>query len=167
MLHRKEGNVRRRPVAARSRRLALYIAALVAASAAHAEGSSKGHGEGGRFAVYYPIIAKYNKSGERFRIEGACRSACTLFLSIRNVCVDRSALLSFHAGPDAKTRKWVRNSSSTRTMLRAYKPALKRYLLDGHHVESSTYHTLKGATLIDRFGYAECPPPLPVKRERS
>ncbi len=150
--------------------LALLIIALGVASAALADGSSKGYGAGGRFARYYPVIRKYNKSGELFRIEGFCRSACTLFLSIRNVCIERDAFLSFHAGPDRKTKKWVRNSSSTRTMLAAYKPKLRRYLLDGHHVDSRRYHTLKGETLIDRFGYAECPhpiPPLPVKRDRS
>src|SRR5262245_37251340 len=98
------------------------VAMLVAAFAALAEGSSKGHGEGGRFAVYYPIIAKYNKSGELFRIEGACRSACTLFLGIRNVCVDPKATLAFHGGPDAKTHKIGPDTSSTRGMLAAYKP---------------------------------------------
>ena len=86
------------------------------------------------------------------------------------MCIDRSAFLSFHAGPDAKTHKWVRNSSSTRAMLAAYKPKLRKYLFDGHHVDSAKYFTLKGATLIDRFGYKECPPPkpeLPVRRERG
>jgi len=150
--------------------LALCVIALGSAPAVLADGSSRPHGAGGRFAVYYPIIKKYNKSGERFRIEGFCRSACTLFLSIRNVCIERAAFLSFHAGPDRRTHKWVRNSSSTRAMLRAYKPKLRKYLLDGHHVDSSKYFTLKGATLIDTFGYRECPPPkppLPIKRERS
>jgi len=147
--------------------LALCLLAAAAAPAALADGSSKPHGGGGRFAVYYPIIAKYNKSGERFRIEGFCRSACTLFLSIRNVCIERNAFLSFHAGPDRKTHKWVRNSSSTRAMLKAYKPGLRKYLLDGHHVDQRKYFTMKGATLIDKFGYAECPPDLPVKRERG
>jgi hypothetical protein len=139
-------------------------------TAAGADGSSRPHGGGGRFAVYFPIIAKYNKSGERFRIEGFCRSACTLFLGIRNVCVDRKAFVSFHAGPDRVTKKWGPNSSSTKTMLRAYKPALRRYLVDGHHVDRRTYHTLSGATLIDRFGYHECPPgtpPLPIRAERG
>ena len=83
----------------------LCALALVAHTPARADGSSKPHGEGGRFAVYYPIIAKYNKSGELFRIEGVCRSACTLFLGIRNVCIERKAELSFHAGPDRKTHK--------------------------------------------------------------
>lgn len=123
-----------------------------------ADGSSKGHGEGGRFAVYYPIIEKYNKSGELFRIEGACKSACTLFLGIRNVCVDRKAYLSFHAGPDSKTKKWGPNSSSTRAMQAAYSSSLRTYLRSGHHMDTPQYHTLSGAVLIDRFGYRECKP---------
>ncbi len=142
---------------------------LAAAPAALADGSSKGHGEGGRFAVYYPIIAKYNKSGDLFRIEGVCRSACTLFLSSATCAWIGAAFVSFHAGPDAKSKKWVRDSSSTRAMLAAYKPKLRKYLLDGHHVDSATYFTMKGADLIDTFGYKECKPPrpeLPAKRER-
>jgi hypothetical protein len=138
--------------------IALCFIALAAAPAAFADGSSRPHGGGGRFAVYTPIIAKYNRSGERFRIEGVCRSACTLFLSIRNVCIERKAELSFHGGPDAKTHKVGPSSTSTRGMLAAYKPALRRYLLDGHHMDTSAYHTLSGATLIDTFGYPACKP---------
>jgi hypothetical protein len=149
--------------------LSVMCAAAMIAAPAHADGTSRGYGAGGRFSRYWPVIRKYNKSGERFRIVGFCRSACTLFLSIKSVCIERGAFVSFHAGPDARTGKWVRNSSSTRKMLKAYRPALRRYLLDGHHVDSRRYFTMKGATLIDRFGYRECPPPkppIPVKRER-
>ncbi len=145
----------------RSLRLPFGVALLIAAApavSAWADGSSRPHGQGGRFAVYYPIIAKYNKSGERFRIEGECRSACTLFLSIRNVCVDRKALLAFHGGPDAKTHKVGPGSSSSRGMLAAYKPKLRQYLLDGHHLDSSKYHELAGTALIEKFGYPECKP---------
>lgn len=137
---------------------ALCLVLVLPIAPSFAEGSSKGHGEGGRFAVYFPIIAKYNKNGEVFRVEGACKSACTLFLGIRNACVDRKAFLSFHAGPDRVTKKWGPNSSSTKTMLAAYKPALRKYLVDGHHVDTRQYHTLTGATLIDKFGYRECKP---------
>lgn len=150
----------------------VVIALLLATGGAApviADGSSKPYGAGGRFATYFPIIAKYNKSGEMFRVEGVCRSACTLFLSIRNVCVDRKALISFHAGPDRVTKKWNASSSSTKTMLAAYKSELRAYLVKGHHVDSARYHTLAGATLIDKFGYPECAPrtpPLPVRAER-
>lgn len=150
----------------------VVVALLLAAGGAVpavADGSSRPYGAGGRFATYFPVIAKYNKSGETFRVEGVCRSACTLFLSIRNVCVDRKALVSFHAGPDRVTKKWNASSSSTKTMLAAYKPQLRAYLVGGHHVDSARYHTLSGATLIDKFGYQECAPrtpPLPVRAER-
>jgi hypothetical protein len=42
-------------------------------------------------------------------------------------------------------------------MLAAYKPKLRRYLLDGHHLDTSNYHELSGAKLIDTFGYLACP----------
>ncbi len=61
-------------------------------------GTSAGYGMGGRFARFDPVVSQYNRSGELFRIEGHCQSACTLFLAIRNVCVERSATLLFHAG---------------------------------------------------------------------
>lgn len=156
--------MKRKPIPAILSALIVLVAASLAGGAL-AEGTSKSYGAGGRFARYYPVIAKYNKSGDLFRIVGFCRSACTLFLSIKNVCIERGAFLSFHAGPDAKTKKWVRNSSSTRAMLAAYKPKLRKYLLDGHHVDSAKYFTMTGTTLIDDFGYRECPPPLPVKRD--
>jgi hypothetical protein len=46
-------------------------------------GTSQGYGNGGRFVVYDPIVAAHNRSGELFRIQGHCQSACTLFLGIR------------------------------------------------------------------------------------
>ena len=65
-----------------------------------AVGSSQPYGKGGWFAQFDPIVRQYNQSGEQFRIEGHCQSACTLFLGIRNVCIVRSARLLFHAGHD-------------------------------------------------------------------
>src|SRR5437764_11547089 len=65
-----------------------------------AEGSSKGYGMGGWFEQFDPVVRQYNQSGELFRIAGHCQSACTLFLSIRNVCIEPSAQLLFHAGHD-------------------------------------------------------------------
>jgi len=65
---------------------------------AAAEGSSVGHGEG--VPDFVAIVRQNNASREPFRIEGVCKSAFTLFLGIRNVCVERSATLMFHAGHD-------------------------------------------------------------------
>jgi hypothetical protein len=77
--------------------IALFVVLFSSSAMA---GTSQGYGVGGRFAVYDPIVAAHNKSGELFKIEGRCQSACTLFLGIRNLCIERNAVLAFHAGND-------------------------------------------------------------------
>jgi len=116
-------------------------------------GTSQGYGNGGRFAVYDPIVAAHNERGELFRIQGHCQSACTLFLGIRNVCVERSARLLFHAGND---RSGQISETSTQHMLSAYNSRLRQYLVSGGHVKTMAFHTLSGGDLIDKFGYKEC-----------
>jgi hypothetical protein len=103
--------------------------------------------------VYAPIVAAHNQSGELFRIEGRCQSACTLFFGIRNVCIERSAVLAFHGGND---RSGKISATSTQHMLNAYKPRLRQYLVAGGYTQSQTFHDVSGTELIDRFGYKEC-----------
>ena len=81
----------------------LYVSVVLIAGPASlslADGSSVPYGEGGYVPDFVKIVRQYNASGEQFRIEGICKSACTLFLGIRNVCVERDAKLLFHAGHD-------------------------------------------------------------------
>jgi hypothetical protein len=124
-------------------------------SSAFAEGTSLGHGEGGRIVDFLPIVQQYNANGELFSIQGVCKSACTLFLGIRNICIERDATLMFHGGhPGERHRSDTRAS---RAMLYRYNKALRHYLLEGHHMDSNEYYTLMGSELIDRFRYRECP----------
>jgi hypothetical protein len=134
-----------------------YFAALILAllsSSAMAAGSSQGYGMGGQFARFDPVVAEYNRSGELFRIEGHCQSACTLFLGIRNVCVEPGAQLLFHAGHD---RQRNITAKSTNHMLAAYKPKLRQYLVSNHHMDTLAFHTIPGREMIDKFGYKACP----------
>lgn len=128
------------------------LCALIS-SAAAADGSSAGYGMGGQFARFDPVVAQYNASGEAFRIEGHCQSACTLFLAIRNVCIDRGAELLFHAGHN-KQREIT--AQYTNHMLAAYKPALRNYLVANGYVKTLDFHTISGAEMISKFGYREC-----------
>ena len=34
---------------------------------------------------------------------------------------------------------------------------LRKYLIDNHYMETLAFHTIPGSTIIDRFGYKECP----------
>jgi hypothetical protein len=56
--------------------------------------------KGEKAADLLKIVRQYKARGDEFRIVGICRSACTLFLGIRNVCVQRDAQPMFHAGHD-------------------------------------------------------------------
>ena len=73
---------------------------------------------------------------------------------MRNVCVERSATLLFHAGRD---RQRNINAGSTQRMLSAYNARLRKYVLDSHYMDTLEFHTIPGSKIIDTFGYRECP----------
>lgn len=121
-------------------------------------GSSVPFADGGYIPDFLKIVRQYNASGDEFRIEGICKSACTLFLGIRNVCVQRDAQLMFHAGHDLAEDRTGPDTRASRALLSQYNEALRHYLLEGHHMDSEALHPLEGRVLIERFGYRECPP---------
>jgi hypothetical protein len=131
---------------------------LVAAptSLSLADASSLPYSEGGYLPDFIKIVRQYNESGEPFRIEGTCKSACTLFLGIRSVCVERDAKLMFHAGHDIAENRTGPDTRASRAALYRYNERLRRYLLDGHFMDTDAFHTLLGSELVDRFGYREC-----------
>ena len=133
----------------------------LAGQPAYADGSvsSLGMGYGARdqaaFGRFLNVIQQYNASGERFRIDSHCQSACTIFLSIRNVCITPAAVLYFHSGGDPQTNRV--DPASTQHMLAAYNPALRQYVTDNHFMDTFAFHAISGSDMITRFGYPACP----------
>jgi hypothetical protein len=131
------------------------IAALLLSLATTAmAGTSAGYEMGGRFARFDPVVSQHNQSGELFRIEGHCQSACTLFLGIRNVCIDPNATLLFHAGHDRERNV---TASSTNHMLSAYNTRLRNFVMSSHYMDTLEFHEISGRDMIRKFGYRECP----------
>jgi len=131
-----------------------------AGQSAYADGSvsSLGMGYGApdraAFARFLAVVQQYNASGERFRIDAHCQSACTMFLSIRNVCVTPGATLLFHAGGSMK--KGIISPSTTQQMLSTYNAALRQYVSDNHFMDTFAFHPIPGSQIIKRFGYPAC-----------
>jgi hypothetical protein len=73
------------------------------------------------------------------------------------MCIERDATPMFHGGHDIQEDITGPDTRASRAMLYRYNEALRRYLLEGHYMDSDEYHTLMGSELIDRFGYRECP----------
>jgi len=122
------------------------LALLLAAPAAAA--TSSPYAKGGRTKDFAVDVEQHRRSGELFRITGHCQSACTMFLALRNVCVEPGARLLFHAGD---------NAAATRRMMNSYNAKLRAYLTQRRIMESPTFHTISGRDMINRFGYRACP----------
>jgi hypothetical protein len=132
----------------------IVASALILFSTSAMAGSSAGYGMGGQFTRFDPVVSEYNQSGELFRIEGHCQSACTLLLGIRNVCVERTAKLLFHAGHD---RNKNIKPAETAHMLSAYNPQLRAFVTANHYMDTLDFHTISGGDMIQKFGYKSCP----------
>ena len=132
----------------------IAAAALLPVSTSAIAGNNAGFEMGGKYARFDPVVSQYNQSGELFRIEGHCQSSCTLFLGIRNVCVDRNATLLFHAAHD---RGQNVSPSLTSHMLGAYNAGLRNYVTANHYMETLAFHSISGRDMIRKFGYRECP----------
>jgi hypothetical protein len=130
-----------------------------AAAPARADGSVSALNMGmgarsGEMPRFDAVVRQYNASGERFRIDSHCQSACTLFLAIRNVCITPEASLLFHAG--GNRNRGIFSPAATQHMLNAYKPALRKYVSDNHFMDTFEFHTISGSEMISRFGYRAC-----------
>jgi hypothetical protein len=126
---------------------------LLNSSFAMADGSSLPLWRGGTHAEFDSVIALYNQSGERFRIEGVCKSTCPMLLGIRNVCVDRNASLQFH-GAHNKGQITARLNNH---LIMHFNGKLRIYLRSNHILDTLTFHVISGVDLIQKFGYRECP----------
>jgi hypothetical protein len=118
-----------------------------------AVGSSLPYGQGGWFPQLDPIVQRYNQSGEQFRIEGLCKSACVIFLGIRNICIVRSAQLLFHGAHD---HQGVIRPHLTRHLMSHFNARLRAYLVANHAMETLAFTTISGSDMISKFGYREC-----------
>jgi hypothetical protein len=139
-------------------RLALLgcLATVAWTSPALADGSSLPYGGGGPMAKFDAIIGQYNASGELFRIEGHCQSSCTMFLAIRNVCVDPGANLLFHAALSVSERDHAPYPERNRHMASHYNSSLRGFVLAHHYMDSFAFHPISGRDIIRKFGYRQC-----------
>ena len=127
-------------------RLWLSLAALCLAMPAFAATSTP-YAKGGRTKDFAVDVQRYRQSGEQFRITGHCQSACTMFLALRNVCIEPSARLLFHGGATPE---------GTRRMINSYNSKLRSYLEAGHVMDGPAFHTISGRDVISKFGYRAC-----------
>ena len=86
------------------------------------------------------------RSGKQYVIRGYCGSACTMFLSLPNVCVHPDAQIGFHWPPS--------NAEGWKHFYTVNLPAaMAEWFLDGHDREPATWITGRQAI---RLGANAC-----------
>jgi hypothetical protein len=136
--------------------LVVLTAVSALAQGAVSKSGRMGRGSGPEgMAPFNAMVQQYNASGQEFRIDTHCQSACTLFLAIRNVCITPSARLLFHAGHTRGPNRQI-NPRATNHMMSAYNSALQSYLRSGGYMDTLAFHTISGRDIISKFGYRAC-----------
>jgi hypothetical protein len=126
------------------------VLSVISSSSAIAQDSSAPYSHGGFSKSYGELAGQINRSGKLFRIEGTCQSACTMFLSLRNVCVDLNATLLFHSGRPGTVAGRGR-------MLATYNAKLRAFLIANHYMDTPEFHAISGRDIVQKFGYRACP----------
>jgi hypothetical protein len=120
-------------------------------SSALAERSSLPYAKGSFSTTFGQLARDINQSGELFRIEGSCQSACTMFLSLRKVCVDLKAILLFHSG------RRLGAVGGKERMLSTYNAKLRKFLIANQYMNTPDFQTVSGRDIVQKFGYRACP----------
>ena len=109
-----------------------------------------------RWQVSMRLSDSTDASGELLRTEGHCQSSCTMFLAIRNVCVDPNANLLFHAALSRHERDHAPYPERNAHMASHYNSSLRAFVLANHYMDSFTFHPISGRDIIRKFGYRQC-----------
>ncbi|HEY8580641.1 MAG TPA: hypothetical protein VIL72_12180, partial [Beijerinckiaceae bacterium] len=106
---------------------------------------------GGLVSEYKAVTELYRRENREVRLH-ECRSACTLALSLPNVCVYPSSVLKFHSAYHRDTKQIDQGVSAE--LFNAYPPAVRERLgyLTRH------YRSLSGKELI-ALGVRDCTQP--------
>lgn len=106
---------------------------------------------GGFVNEYQSQTELYRASNREVRLH-ECRSACTLALSLPNVCVYKDSTLKFHMAYDPRNHQ--SNYDVSQQLLNSYPPAVRERL----GALTRDYRVLRGAELI-ALGVRDCDAP--------
>lgn len=112
---------------------------------------------GGNLRGYVAEVRRLNAEGGSKAIRGVCASACTIYLGVKNVCVEPTAQFWFHAAHlpgDARP-----DPLGSLEMLSYYPPRVREWVIRRQALESVDFDDAKKLTgeQLVLMGVAPCP----------
>jgi hypothetical protein len=111
---------------------------------------------GGKLLAYTAQVDRLNREKRAKRISGVCASACSVFLGVRRVCVERDAQVWFHAAYEPASLR--PDPTGTLVMLSYYPRRVRRWAIQTRALERTSWsaeHMLTGEQLI-QMGLSPC-----------
>jgi len=131
--------------------LTLLMAVLVSAPS-----SARAGDLGGNLLTYTAQVDRLNREKREKRISGVCASACSVFLGVRRVCIERDAQVWFHSAYQPASMR--PDPTGTLVMLSYYPRRVRRWAIQTRALERTTWsaaHMLTGEQLI-QMGLSPC-----------
>lgn len=112
---------------------------------------------GGRIAVRAAEVARLSSAGVRVEIRGhTCLSACTMYLGVREVCVEPGVTFGFHAPSLYGAQLSDRDFTYWSGVIAAHYPEpIRGWYLATARDTTTGFHRVSGAELI-RHGVPAC-----------
>lgn len=149
----------------RNTALQLFTAVLLAGAAlwspaAKAENVRVIHRDlGGNVMERWHEVTSISLSGTEVQIRGQCLSACTMYLSVPNLCVSPEAVVGFHGPRSQTTGNSLSDSSASQIMAMHYPVAIRDWFLqEAQYLQGSQVAYISGQQIID-LGTRSCSGP--------
>lgn len=108
---------------------------------------------GGVVSQFMDRVDRYNREGREVRIMGSCRSACILYLGVKNVCVGPNAVIKAHEAYEPQTG--IARPDVTLEMMNAIPVRVSARLWPYISKEYNQYTTLNASQLVS-LGVRKC-----------
>ena len=111
---------------------------------------------GGYLAARSDEINRMRAIGQRVELRGTCLSACTMYLSLPNICVAPNAVFGFHGPSKSGTPLPQRDFDYWSGVMAAnYSEPLRSWFMTEARYMINGYYQMSGAQLI-AMGYPRC-----------
>lgn len=109
--------------------------------------------KGGLVEKYQLAALRYNILNRRIIIDGSCRSACVLALSVRNICITPNAVVKFHHAYEQKTG--ILRPDVTKVMVNSL-PMAVQIAVQGKITKNYNEATTLDYSKLISLGYRSC-----------
>jgi hypothetical protein len=133
------------------------VVALVTAVSAHADTVVIERDNGGNVRQYQDMVSDWRARRTSVEVVGICASACTMVLSLRDVCTTTDAAWGFHGASGRGEYAFIAEALGNNTLANSYPSVIRsEFWRKWSQVKGDEAYWISGAELIRVGAIREC-----------